>query len=176
MNKLLFMLSFLMITNSAIADSWTSSFSEEGRGQETCSSQTALSGIQCTGHYCDNMSLRCGYVGNVASTSSWWENYISEEYTGGSDTVDGIVVRVNGNMQRCQTKGYIAGIACGGSFCDHISLYCREFSNKRPQNCEWTRWISEEYGGRLVFPHNKYAVAIKCYGSFCDHKKFLVCN
>jgi hypothetical protein len=160
MKKLLFVLSFLVMTNPAIADSWTSSFSEEGSHQATCSSTSAVSGIQCTGRYCDNISLRCGgFLGQVDGT--WATGYFSEE---------------NGGYQPCGGKGYVVGMSCNGSYCDNIKLYCKSFRNKTPKSCGWTNWISEENGGRLVFSSGKYAVAVKCSGRYCDNKKFYICK
>ncbi|OAD23873.1 conserved hypothetical protein, secreted [Candidatus Thiomargarita nelsonii] len=176
MKKLLFVLSFLVMANPAIADTWTSSFSEEGKAKALCPSTNALRGIQCTGRYCDNISLGCGSLGNFKVKKDWWTRSISEEKRGGKDTVDDIVVRINNNMQRCGTKGYVAGMSCKGKYCDNISLYCKEFRNKTPHSCKWTGWISEERGGKLVFGSGKYAVAVKCKGKFCDQKKFLVCH
>lgn len=170
---LIFFLSFFSITLNA-ADTWTSSFSEEGRNYQYCPSRTALKGIQCSGGYCDNISLYCGELGS--RNRGQWKKRISEERRGGSDTVNGIVVRKNDYMQRCGVRGYITGMQCTGGSCDNISLYCSTFKNKKPRNCSWTSWISEEHGGRLIFGSKKYAVAMECKGSRCDNKRFYVCN
>ncbi|HPE58915.1 MAG TPA: hypothetical protein PLB10_01150 [Thiolinea sp.] len=165
----------LVLAVSLHAAEWTSSFSEEGQASQTCANGSALRGIQCSGRYCDNLSLYCGdRIGNTRN--SWWARYISEENRNGRDTVNGVVVRVNDNMQRCSTNGYITGMRCNGDYCDNISLLCTQFSNRSPGNCSWSPWISEENGGRLVFAQNRHAVAMECRGGYCDNKRFLICN
>ncbi len=176
MKKLLYAACVSIVMISAVQAEWTSSFSEEGRSWQLCPGNQALRGVQCTGDYCDNLSLYCRGQGLGAVSNAWWTRSISEESTGGRDTVDGVVVRVNDNMQRCGTNAYIAGMRCSGRYCDNVSLYCKQFQNKRPNNCNWTSWVSEEHGGRLVFGSNQYAVGMECIGEYCDTKRFLVCQ
>lgn len=170
---------FAFLSNNAVADGWTSSFSEEGKSHEYCRSGRTVKGIQCSGGYCDNLSLKCAKIvrrGKLPKVvKKWWTRSISEERRGGRDTVDGVVVRVNDNMQRCGTHGYITGMQCIGAYCDNIKLHCTTFESKKPRNCVWSRWISEENGGRLSFGPRS-AVAMQCKGSYCDNKKFLICH
>lgn len=174
--KTFYVVLFCLFSASLSANTWTSSFSEEGRNYQFCPWGTALSGIQCSGGYCDNLSLYCGKKLNKSQLKGWWTSSISEERRGGKDTVDGVVVRKNNYMQRCGTNGYIAGMQCRGAYCDNVALFCRTFKQKKPRSCHWTSWVSEENGGRLVFSPNKYAVAMECKGGYCDNKRFYVCN
>ena len=96
-------------------------------------------------------------------TKSGWLGWISEESPN--------------NTQICPDNEFASEIKCTGRYCDSISLKCSTFSNSgTKQNCQWIGPLSEEDGGFLNFPPNKYLVGVQCSGSYCDNKKFYVCG
>ena len=80
-------------------------FSEEGTNYFK-SDDSAVIGMQCTGRYCDNISLimRSAIVG----TGGEWTEPFSEYAQGDCGS------------------GYVAGVECAGRYCDNLSLYCKE--------------------------------------------------
>ncbi|MBW2144714.1 MAG: hypothetical protein JRG75_10015, partial [Deltaproteobacteria bacterium] len=70
------------------------------------SDDLAVIGMQCTGRYCDNISLimRSAIVG----TGGEWTEPFSDVDVGYCDS------------------GYVAGIECTGRYCDNLRLYCKE--------------------------------------------------
>lgn len=149
-------------------------FSEENNGKFTCLNNEALTGLSCKGRYCDNLALKCGGKAEKI-TRHWWTKAISEERSGTSVMINGILVRHNDNMQRCDLDGYIIGLACKGAYCDNLSLHCAAYQNHQPTDCAWTNWVSEEHGGQLVLPKGKMAVSMECKGAYCDNKRFFAC-
>ena len=69
-----------------------------------------VSGIRCSGSYCDNMSLECDLPkrsdGSLSTFSNCsWTQWFSDE-TG-----------TNGVWYRSK---YVVGVGCGGSYCDNV--------------------------------------------------------
>ena len=65
-------------------------------------------GMQCGSRYCDWISLITRSA--VGTGGEWTETF--------SDPVNG----------ECGS-GYVAGVACYGSWCDDLSLYCKELGH-----------------------------------------------
>jgi hypothetical protein len=126
-----------------------------------CNSGQAVTGVRCTGSYCDNIGAYCGAVGTSTTTSRSWTSFVSEE---------------GGGTRYCPGSGIMTGLACNGRYCDNISLECTTFSGVTPRFCYWTGWVSEEYGGTLLFPSGQYAAGMQCGGSYCDNKRFYICT
>ena len=140
---------------------------------KTCGARL-LSGIKCSGRYCDNIGLQCWP--QVYNAYNWqWTRHVSEENGG----------QMNCNVTNPFERGdwpadepaFITGISCNGSYCDNVSLECVALRDHFPSfsGCDWTVSVSEERG-RLNFPAGRYAVAMKCSGSNCDNKSFLLCD
>ena len=132
-----------------------------------CDSGSFVTGIQCTGKYCDNIKISCSRFPDADLGSTEWTPWISEEK----------------GTRHCSTNRYIAGLACKGKYCDNLSLYCVELKNYRAFSCFDTRTISEEGGGSLSFlegvdkaGQRMVAKSIRCSGGYCDNKKFTVCE
>jgi hypothetical protein len=92
---------------------WTDKFSEEGastgNNYRTCRDGYFVTGTDCTGDYCDNISLRCSHVTSGYHIACYWEpTRISEENVGGIYARDGY---------------YVAGLMCEGSNCDYKRIY-----------------------------------------------------
>lgn len=90
---------------------WTSYFSEEGTNYRFCDWGYWVTGLSCTGGYCDNVALQCSYIGNVTATSCYWTGWMSEE---------------NGGYLGFGAGYYMRGAQCSGSNCDNMRFYvCR---------------------------------------------------
>lgn len=75
-----------------------------------------VSGVRCSGRYCDNLSLECGEpvkfaasgTLNVAATNcGWTQNSYSEE---------------QGSVDFGYNR-YVVGVKCEGSYCDNLRFY-----------------------------------------------------
>lgn len=88
---------------------WTSWFSEERRGRRVCGSHSWLTGVNCSGWWCDNLSIRCTTTEKRATNCRWSGRYSEEDHW--FTAPDGY---------------FIHGIACYGAYCDEKKYqYCR---------------------------------------------------
>lgn len=95
-------------TTNDSARTWTDWFSEEGGpsgSTKYCANGWYVSGIACDGYWCDRVSLECTNIG--ISHNCYWTGWF-----GSNDpwfqTNDGDVV---------------AGVQCGGPYCDQMRFY-----------------------------------------------------
>lgn len=148
----------------AIADAdrlelWTGWTSEE-YPPLTCNTGNVARGVDCSGQYCDWVSLDCVSPGSATFTTQSWTSYFSEEGT---------------NYRYCPSQSWLTGIACKGSYCDDISLKCTRITNRTPTNCDWSGYFSEE-DPPFVAPSGKYIRGVQCGGNYCDNKRYYHCN
>lgn len=155
---LVFAIALFSITGSALADSWTTTTSEE-YPPITLNNRNVISGINCIGSYCDNIQLRMHYFGSDR-VHNHWTSYFSEEGT---------------NSRVCAANHFVTGVACKGSYCDNVSLQCSTFSGVTTGSCYWTGWFSEE-SGVVVTPAGYYMTGMQCSGSYCDNKRIRYCQ
>jgi hypothetical protein len=91
---------------------WTSKFSEEGastgNNYRLCNDGEFLTGVDCVGDYCDNISILCTKVKNAYHGNCYWADRISEEVGANIYFADGY---------------YAAGLKCEGSNCDYKRIY-----------------------------------------------------
>jgi hypothetical protein len=133
-----------------------------------CDPGAFISGIRCTGGWCDNIQISCARFRNAILGRGSWMPWVSEE---------------GGGRRECPPNHLIAGLTCRGSNCDNISLYCVEVTNMRADSCRDTRFVSEEGGGSLSFLEGidvagqmLFARSMRCTGRFCDNMSFNVCE
>jgi hypothetical protein len=96
------------------ASTWLPYFSEEGSGTadegHCVSADMWLTGINCKGSYCDDLTMRCTQMLGSWTGTCWWSGWYSEEeapfYASGST--------------------FIKGIECDGDYCDNKRYrYCQ---------------------------------------------------
>lgn len=103
---------------------WTEPISEERSGdtcvnidgenircphyQQLCGTTGFLSGVACSGPYCDNLSSECVYLRDFVRTGCYWSTWVSEE---------------NGGTLLFPTGYYAAGAECNGPYCDNLRFY-----------------------------------------------------
>ncbi len=87
---------------------WSKQFSEERPGYDLSMTEF-VSGLACSGSYCDNIRLR--YIsGNLRNTQQCqWTAFFSEEAP---------------SSAQCDAGKYVAGLKCSGAYCDNLSLFC----------------------------------------------------
>ncbi len=114
---------------------WTDYFSEEDPGGRVCDGNGFVTGIRCTGRYCDNMSLRCSQPDNGGiRRECFWTSYLSEE---------------NGGTFVAPEATYIAGMKCGGRYCDNVQFYlCRADDGAVPSDFSA---LAAQFAPRLRF-------------------------
>ena len=92
---------------------WQPYISEEGEGsadEAHCNNTDMwMTGMSCTGGYCDNVSIRCTQMIGSSTGSCWWSGWYSEEqqpFFASSGT-------------------FVKGIECDGDYCDNKRYhYC----------------------------------------------------
>lgn len=130
-----------------------------------CDPGSRVTGVGCQGSNCDNIRLHCATGGGTVY-STWWTTYFSEE---------------GDNYRDCGLYAHVTGVACSGSKCDNIALQCARtmpwnaWPPKSPPKCQWTGWMSEEYGGTLWLTGGKVR-GVQCSGGYCDNKRYLMCD
>jgi hypothetical protein len=87
-------------------------FSEEGNGSYEDKTRV-LTGLSCTGRYCDNISMKMyGFRTAPQIDQYWTQNWFSEEK----------------GYDRCQRNGvemgFVVGLACDYRYCDNLRLTC----------------------------------------------------
>jgi hypothetical protein len=162
----------------AIINQWNPWFSEEGvygTGYKNCypgSDGTAVSGVGCSGSYCDNIRLYCERppAGFTESTGAIYAvyGYISEE--------------APNNYKYCPNGSILWGMDATGSYSDNIAITCKAMNfPTQGVSCKWSPWVSDEQG-TLYFdpeparPGRGVAIGVSCSGSYCDNMQFLVCE
>jgi hypothetical protein len=162
------LISLLASNNGAAQTEVLSPISEE-TPPAICRSGSFITGIRCTGRYCDNIEITCTQLpGAMVGADHRWTPWVSEESTSPAWCGPG--------------PNLIAGLACGGKYCDNISLYCVPLVNLRTIHCQSTRSVSEESGGFLSFlegyPSGAKVLAtqLTCSGGYCDNLSFYACQ
>lgn len=141
---------------------WTSYTSEEYPAL-SCADGQAVRGVDCAGHFCDNIALYCAFTGWTSGTTKWL-SYFSEEGSGGADE------------GRCPDDDvWMTGINCKGGFCDNISMQCTQMLGTSTGACTWSGWHSEEQAP-FYAPMDSYIKGIECAGPFCDNKRYRYCE
>lgn len=144
---------------------WTVWTSEETPPIQ-CDPGSVVTGFGCSGGNCDNVRLHCSPAG-VGAYFTFWSSYFSEE---------------GNNMYICPTGSWMTGITCQGGNCDNISIQCTStqppgsWPPKYPPVCQWSGWVSEEYGGTLWLNYFGRVRGVQCSGGKCDNKRFYLCN
>jgi len=93
---------------------WTAPYSEEGTGLSPSKPglDGLVSGLRCSGDYCDDLQLRRASPGAKRGGTCVWLDPTSEEDAGA----------------QCSERYYVNDIKCAGSYCDELSLQCCSIS------------------------------------------------
>jgi len=142
----------------------------DGFDASICPVNTAVTGMACSGSYCDWVTPRCGNVLRQVDLNPFptplhtdivWTPYFSEE--GGATGI-------------CPSGRVMGGIECSGRYCDNIRLACvKNIHVAHPTKCRWSGWFSEEqppYTGA----NTGAIVGIQCAGRYCDSKRYYQCD
>jgi hypothetical protein len=151
----------LLFCSPASAVEWQQHISEEGGAMAICK-RGLMTGIHCTGKYCDNVSVGCTTQPRLGRTTSWTPWHSEEN-----------------KALMCGDGYFISKLKCQGRYCDNISAQCTQAAGKA-LNCHWLNngaWVSEEGSGRLAISQPRTFVrGIQCSGKYCDAKKLYVCS
>lgn len=141
---------------------WTSSFSEEGTGEETCKSGYAVAGVSCYGKKCDDKKLLCRpYMATEDrfARTYWHPQVISEEQPHASFRTD-----------KLSPPGLVKGLRCTGGYCDNISFNVVNTSKVIITGLwRWKPFFSEESPGSSICNKNQFVTGLGCKGSNCDN-------
>lgn len=154
----------LAASNVAFAEClpWSYQVSEEN-GYYQCPPGYAIAGMKCSGRYCDNKFLQCcSYYHQVDAQAIFdWSPWFSEEKPG-----------------YATAQGFVAGIACHGSYCDDIRLlYMRSPLVRNTNQCYQLGPMSEEHFNNVRNCAPGYLVSgATCSGSYCDNIDLRCCR
>ena len=144
-------------SSNTYSSCWTQRVSEEGGGEMSCPKGMAISGIWCSGGYCDNKNLQCSPFSPGMQAQALTKR-ISEEQPDSSfrtDTLD--------------KPSVLTGIKCTGSYCDNITGKVGHSTRREVvvKTTGWNSWTSEEqrYAG---CPVGEFVTGMRCKGSYCD--------
>jgi len=143
---------------------WSEWTSEESG--ETMAQSIAVSGIGCSGRYCDKVRMRfeiSHQVGLIADWSAWASDDTSNQ------------------VSSCPAKHVAVQIGCKGKFCDEVRLRCASYPKLNPGDVWQSGWFSEEDAGQAVCPADYLLTAVECHARkciigfnckhYCDDKK-----
>jgi len=149
---------------------WTNWFSEEWpRHVGVCNIESAVSGINASGPYSDNLQLACKSFGaapwHLDHASSRWLSFFSEEPY---------------NARWCMAGEVVTGVQASGSFSDNLALQCTPLKDSmdrltRIEGCHWLGPVSDETGPRTAL-NAEWALGARCTGSYCDNVDLYVCT
>lgn len=147
--------------------------SEETPGASECAVDEAVTGFDCSGSYCDNVSIECHRYGGsvppaVDAFSAWFE----------VGPPPGIASGFVKSSHVCNANQKMTGIDCKGDYCDDISIECSPSPGFRTDSnrCIPSAWFSEENSGPFLAPEGTVIQGVQCQGTHCDNKRFLVCG
>jgi hypothetical protein len=141
------------------ADVWTPFTSEEqGEASPALCPSGTVSGLRCTGRYCDNLALKCTNEATGGERS--WTGYVSEE----------------GGEALCPSGQWADGVRCSGRYCDNLSVRCVGASQLNADRCYWAPSVSEENGGTIDFGSGTYLKGVRCRGRYCDEVEPYICQ
>ena len=137
---------------------WTEPFSEEYPGLGLCRQGYTVTGISCSGRYCDNLSLRCSYQPNFRADIGW-SRVFSEETPFEMDS-----------------RYHVSGVKCFNDYCDNKRLHYVQLNRPLQRSgCYDTEWFSEENGP--VVCEQGYAVSgMQCDYDYCDNISLHCCS
>lgn len=137
---------------------WGTWFSEEDPGS-TCRSGSLVTGVECSGWYCDSMRLEC-HPGSVTNGQRTWSPWFSEE---------------GNNWWICDGTGFISGMTCSGGYCDNISVECT-ITNSTPgiHTCIWSPYYSDTTP-QFLAPGGYAVKGVQCAGLNCASKRYYYC-
>lgn len=142
------------------------SFSEE-QGWSDPSNYGVITGVRCSGKYCDSMQLKASQIEstNYSSALTTYTEWFSEENSGSG---------------KCAPDYVVTAVKCKGRYCDSLRLRCNKLKSGG-------RWTSEEYetskfsssrrqsGIGECYKPSTSVIGIKCFGDYCGQKK-LICR
>lgn len=140
--------------------SWQRPTSDEDAPALWACPSGVATGMNCSGRYCDNVSLRCCTGAGSPSGAPVSTPFFSEE-----GAANGI----------CPDNRFVTGIRCQGSYCDNMSLSC-SVTNHSKGMCSWTPFFSEEWPEHADCPKGSAIAGAKCQGSYCDNVSLLCCQ
>jgi len=125
----------------------TDRFSEENGGVGICAPDYVVTGILCSGDFCDDKQLMCCKIPGLTLEGPLIDTpYFSEH-------------QPNYYMSDAHA---VVGMQCRGSNCDDISLILRSAVGT---GGEWTETFSDPVNGECG---SGYVAGVACYGSWCD--------
>lgn len=135
----------------------------DGYGPVECQSGFAVSGVRCTGKYCDNMYVTCcPYQSTSDPLATYvWSSWFSEE---------------SPNNKYISGNGFMCGLKAKGDYSDQLALKILTSPNlKHTGACQRLGSFSEEQAAGAKCSTGSFATGIECYGDNCDNMYLTCC-
>lgn len=158
--------SLAIVLTFACAPAWGQSMTTTDGGPPIiCPQGFMTASLNCTGSYCDNITMTCSR--NLREvTGLFWTRFVERD---------------GANTATCGAAGgpdgFMSGIACSGDYCDDIALQCTRLTLFRPDFTDCgTVEFSEEQGVQRWPSVFHFPVSIRCSGTHCDNKRLTACR
>ena len=142
------------------ADQFIGPISEETANHRgPCGVDQAITGMQCTGSYCDNLYIYCadspGLIDN--SAPAFFGGWVTAVWQGYSD---------------CGVDGVAVGVECFGSYCSWLRLVCKPLLRRFDGHGNYTcstglQYFSDEEP--FCSFNGSYLQELGCNGDYCDN-------
>ena len=144
---------------SAFTGVWWTPWTSEESPPATCADDTVLSGLFCSGSFCDSNRGVCRNTSRELQ-NHYWTEYKSEETP----------------YNLCSAGYYVTGFDCRGSFCDDKSLECTRLEGAGHGSCRYVGPFSEEGSAGVQCPAGQLVAGTFCSGAYCDNQYLYCCT
>lgn len=138
---------------------WTGVWFSEETAVGQCPVNQLVTGVDCSGSYCDNKMLQCHPSPTTLGSGSW-TSWFSDGNTN--------------NFRVCGGTSYVTAMQCDGNYCDNLKLFCSP-TGLTPANCVWSGYFSEE-DPAFSAPAGTAIKGVQCNGSYCDNLRYQYCT
>jgi hypothetical protein len=69
----------------------------------------------------------------------------------------------------CDPGSFVQSLTCTGERCDNVSITCQSRPGTALGRGMWTKWFSEEQGGRGSCPAKHFVAGLACQKGWCDN-------
>lgn len=149
----------LTADQSPVGYNWTGIWFSDETAPSSCNTGQLLTGIQCSGSYCDDVQLECHDITTRTLAGRIWSGWIS-----------GV------GWYECPGDRFVSAMACRGDYCDDVAVECTSTYYVPPAHtCSWSGWFSEEDPPFLA-PFGTAVRGLQCSGTHCDDKRYYFCT
>lgn len=168
MHRLITFAAIMFLPTATFAQSFTVSEEDPPR---TCPRGSIVTSFNCTGDFCDNISIICTRLDDFAVGHQHWTRWVE---SGGESLA--FCAEIDPEIDLSPpVDGFMSGIACRGGNCDDISMHCTRFTGVMIDEPRCTTSRHSDENRALGIPPGFAIAAIRCSGRHCDNKDITFC-